>query len=514
MTDSGNSGPGAGPKVVEGQLTTSEAEAPTRRRMIQASFWSMGGFAIGQIIRFGANLILTRLLFPESFGLYALVTTFLLGLQMFADIGTGPAIVHSPHGDDERFLNTVWTLQTMRGAVLTIAYLLIAKPVAFFYHQPLLATLISVAGISALIEGFSATSVYVAQRHLRQQWQSVLDLTAQVANLATILTLAVVFRGYFQTHHLAAAWTSVAGGLVSDCVKVFVSHKIIPGIRHRFLIDRNARRTLVRFSRFTFLSTLLMYLASQADRLILGKKIPLALLGVYGIAVALASIPPQAIVRIGASVLFPAFSRLVHRPDFKKAYLRARYPLMLAGGVTISGLIACGPALIRVLYDRRYHEAGWTLQYLAVASWFQILESINNPALLALGRFGWQVVNNLSKLASFVILVPLGFRYGGFQGMLIALAASDLVKYVVAQVGIASRGLATVPSDALYTVVVAAVSAGGFWLGALADSHSGGNNILNVLASGSAVCSFWGILGLAYWRKMRAARTSVNPAVP
>jgi len=114
MTDSGNTGPGAGPKVVEGQLTTSEAEAPTRRRMIQASFWSMGGFAIGQIIRFGANLILTRLLFPESFGLYALVTTFLLGLQMFADIGTGPAIVHSPHGDDERFLNTVWTLQTMR----------------------------------------------------------------------------------------------------------------------------------------------------------------------------------------------------------------------------------------------------------------------------------------------------------------------------------------------------------------------------------------------------------------
>lgn len=509
MPDSGNSSPGAGAKLAEGNLTTSEADAPTRQKMIHASFWSMGGFAIQQIIRFAANLILTRLLFPESFGIYALVTTFIMGLQMFADIGTGPAIVHSPHGDDERFLNTVWTLQTMRGGVLTIAYLLIAKPVAYFYHQPLLAMLISVAGIGGLIEGFSATSVYVAQRHLRPQWQSVLDLASQVANLATILTLALVFRGYFQTHHLAAAWTSVAGGIVSDAVRVFVSHKIVPGIRHRFMLDREARRTLVRFSRFTFLSTLLMYLASQADRLILGKKIPLALLGVYGIAVALASIPPQAIVRIGASVLFPAFSRLVHRPDFKKAYLRARYPLMLAGGVTISGLIACGPALIRVLYDRRYQEAGWTLQYLAVASWFQILESINNPALLALGRFGWQVVNNLSKLTSFVVLVPLGFRFGGFQGLLIALAASDLVKYLVAQIGIASRGLSTIPSDAFYTVLVGTVSAGGFWLGTFVDGRFG-SNILNVLVSGSAVCSFWGVLALAYWRKLRAAQASAS----
>jgi O-antigen/teichoic acid export membrane protein len=512
MADRGNTGPGAGPELAEPSLTSSEADAPTRRKMIQASFWSMGGFAIGQIIRFGANLILTRLLFPESFGLYALVTTFILGLQMFADIGTGPAIVHSPHGDDERFLNTVWTLQTLRGGVLTIAYLLIAKPVAYFYHQPILATMIMVGGLAALIEGFTATSVYVAQRHLRPQWQSVLDLTAQIANLATILTLALVFRGYFQTHHLAAAWTSVAGGLVSDSVRVFVSHKIVPGIRHRFMLDREARRTLVRFSRFTFLSTLLMYAASQADRLILGKKIPLALLGVYGVAVALASIPPQAIVRIGGSVLFPAFSRLVHRPDFRKAYLKARYPMMLAGGATISGLIACGPALIRVLYDRRYQEAGWTLQFLAVASWFQILESINNPALLALGRFGWQVVNNLSKLTSFVVLVPLGFRFGGFTGMLIALGASDLVKYLVAQIGIASRGLATIPSDALYTGLVAAISAGGFWLGTLVDRRFG-SNILNVLVSGSAVCLFWGTLGLLYWRKLRAARASASTAI-
>jgi hypothetical protein len=35
----------------------------------------------------GRNLILTRLLFPEAFGLMALVQVFVVGLQMFSDIG-------------------------------------------------------------------------------------------------------------------------------------------------------------------------------------------------------------------------------------------------------------------------------------------------------------------------------------------------------------------------------------------------------------------------------------------
>jgi hypothetical protein len=38
-------------------------------------------------LRLGSNLILTRLLFPEAFGLMALVQVFMTGLQMFSDLG-------------------------------------------------------------------------------------------------------------------------------------------------------------------------------------------------------------------------------------------------------------------------------------------------------------------------------------------------------------------------------------------------------------------------------------------
>jgi O-antigen/teichoic acid export membrane protein len=43
-----------------------------KARMLKAAGWVLGGNLGGQLIRLGSNLVLTRLLLPESFGLVAL----------------------------------------------------------------------------------------------------------------------------------------------------------------------------------------------------------------------------------------------------------------------------------------------------------------------------------------------------------------------------------------------------------------------------------------------------------
>ena len=86
-------------------------------RALRGSALTAGSFAITQGLRLASNLVLTRLLFPEAFGLMALVSVVVVGLQMFSDTGVGPAISRSPRGDDSTFLDTAWTINLIRGVL-------------------------------------------------------------------------------------------------------------------------------------------------------------------------------------------------------------------------------------------------------------------------------------------------------------------------------------------------------------------------------------------------------------
>ena len=129
-------------------LIESARAATSKRSASKASvgaFWSFTGYGGAQVIRLASSLLLTRLLFEEAFGIMALVTVFMQGLQLFSDIGLGPNIVQNERGDDPKFLNTAWTMQVARGFTLWLIACIGAKPFAEFYGEPMLAWIIPIS---------------------------------------------------------------------------------------------------------------------------------------------------------------------------------------------------------------------------------------------------------------------------------------------------------------------------------------------------------------------------------
>jgi len=66
-----------------GEETTGER---FRRRGFEGSLLTVGSALSVHLVRFGTNLVLTRLLLRESFGLMALVNVFVLGLDGGGDV--------------------------------------------------------------------------------------------------------------------------------------------------------------------------------------------------------------------------------------------------------------------------------------------------------------------------------------------------------------------------------------------------------------------------------------------
>ena len=72
----------------------------------RASVYEVGAQFGRQGLSLVSNVVLTRLLFPEAFGLMQVVSIVLFGLTMLSDVGIVQAVIQNPRGDEKRFLDT------------------------------------------------------------------------------------------------------------------------------------------------------------------------------------------------------------------------------------------------------------------------------------------------------------------------------------------------------------------------------------------------------------------------
>jgi O-antigen/teichoic acid export membrane protein len=136
-----------------------------KRKAAVGAVWTVLGMGGGSIVRVLSSLILTRLLIEEHFGLIALVNTLIMGLHLLSDVGVGQAIVQNKR-DDPDFVNTVWTINVIRGLLLFLIATACAGPFAAFYEQPILEPLVRVAALTAIVDGFLSASFFVHSRRL------------------------------------------------------------------------------------------------------------------------------------------------------------------------------------------------------------------------------------------------------------------------------------------------------------------------------------------------------------
>ena len=133
---------------------------------VRGAVWTIASYGLSQVLRLGSNLILTRLLVPEMFGLMSLVYVFITALHLFSDLGIGTSLIQNKRGEEPDFLNTAWTLQVCRGVILWFCTLFLAWPIAHLYQQPQFLWLLPVVGLGTVISGFNSTSVFTLNRNM------------------------------------------------------------------------------------------------------------------------------------------------------------------------------------------------------------------------------------------------------------------------------------------------------------------------------------------------------------
>jgi O-antigen/teichoic acid export membrane protein len=465
------------------------------RRAARGTIWALVGQVGGQALRLGGNVILTRMLPKEAFGVMLLVNTVMQGINLFSDLGIGPAIIQNKR-DDAKFLNTAYTMQAARGLGLTLFALAVAWPVAAAYDEPVLVGLVAFVGTTGLVNGLRSTNVFTANRALSIGRLTGLELASRAIGLVATLAWALIDP---------SVWAMAFGGVAAAVTTTWLSHAMLPGIRNRLEWDRPAAATLFKFGKWIFVSTLLGYLAMQSDRLVFGKLISMDELGVYAIATLIATAPQGALRHMALTVNFPLYSQTVRdEGDLPTVFRRGRTSLLLLGGFVCAGMIAAGPTAIDILYEQEYAEAGWMVQLLGAATWFCVLEVTIEAALLARGQTRSIALLNAGKIVVMLALIPIGYVVAGFPGAVAGFCLAEVFRYLFAMAAIRPARLRGLAQEAGTTALV--LASGALGLAAVWGLRSVSAPLaVEALAVATVVGLVWGPVALVV-RRRRAGR--------
>lgn len=388
----------------------------------KSSLWVLLGFGLSQLLRLGGNIILARLLFPEAFGMMAIVSALIMGINMFSDLGISASIIQNRRGEEPDFLRTAWSIQIIRSIGVTFIAIALAWPMVLLSGETTLFWMVIAVSLTALFSGFNSTWLLVYSRRLILKKVILLNIIGQFLSLLITIILAWYWR---------SVWALVVGSFVGPLITLLVSHTVLGGITMRFTWEKEIVRELVRFGRWIFISTALGFLAAKADIFILSGFATMSVVGFFSIAKNLSRLATEALTKLSSMVLFPVYSRLADRKDdsLRQEMFKMRVSLLVLSLPPLWILVLWGDHFIALLYDERYHDAGWMLQILAAGATANVITLTMYPILLAMGDSFRHMLKTVVRLLFQIAGMIIGGYLWGIPGFIVGLALTDWLSY-------------------------------------------------------------------------------------
>ncbi|CAN7330547.1 lipopolysaccharide biosynthesis protein [Mesorhizobium amorphae] len=402
------------------------------KHSVVGMFWtalSMGALAVAELV---ALLVLARLLSPKEFGLYSAALIVIKFSAIFQGLGITPAIVQRPVLED-RHLRVGFTLSCLLGLAVSALVWTMAPAIAGLLRLADLAPVVRAVCFIFLFQGASMVALASAQRALRFRWLAFIDACAFAVGYV-VAGPALAWLGF-------GIWALVAAVLVQQFIRMIV---LLIGQPHpmRPLLERRAIAELLYFGSGFTIARIFNYLATQADRLVVGRWLGVDALGLYGLSSQLMTTPAVIVGQVLDRVLFPTMALVQEQPArLARAYRSAvaGCALLVLPASVVVAIVA--PELVRVILGRGWEGVVGPLQILAFGMLFRTSYKLSDSVSRATGT----VYARAWRQAVFTIGVFVGSVIGqfwGIEGVAIGVGAAFGVNFILmAQLSLRVTGM-------------------------------------------------------------------------
>lgn len=340
--------------------------------------WSSAGEIVAKLIVPVSNMILSRILIPEDFGIIASVNMIISFVDLFTDSGFAKYLIQSDFEDEveiQKYANVAFWSNFSVSFFLFFLIVLFRNSVAMFAGSPGYGRAISVASFQLLITSFSSIQTALYKRNFDFKTLFMRRIVVSIVPLVVTVPIAYFTRSY---------WALIIGSLASALLNA-VLLTLKSNWRPSFFYSIKILKKMFSFSIWSLAEAVAYWLTNWIDVFIIGTSFASYYLGIYKNSLNMVNSIMALVKSSIIPVLFSTLSRLKHSDlEFEEVYFalqRLTSYIIIPMGM---GLFLFRKLVTSLMFGPGWNEAANIVGAWALASsYFILYEGFNGEAYKA-----------------------------------------------------------------------------------------------------------------------------------
>lgn len=325
---------------------------------------------------FVSTAVLSRLLSPEEFGVYAVVTAvtsvFAASSQEFG--GANFLIQKTSLSDDN--VRTAFTITFGLSMVIAVALYALGNVAGSMWGFEGLKSGISVAVLNFAITPFSMTIIALLRRNMQFGIIAASNFVCNVTMVGISIALATMKYSY-----LAPIWGMIAGSVV-QMIYLMLTRKDLRIFKPSLL----GYAEIIRFGVYSSGVVLINVFYSTAPQLFLARMLDLAAVGLYSRAVNVTQMFDKLVTQVISPIIMPAiYAQTSKGGDLRRIYLHSVSLLTVLHWPFLTFMAVMAKPIILVWLGQSWLEVVPLIKLLCVGYLALFAACLTYPVLVAAG---------------------------------------------------------------------------------------------------------------------------------
>ena len=362
--------------------------------MIRTAVLLVSGNAFTSVLLLVRNLVVARLISVEDYGIASTFAVSMAIVEMASNLGLQQLMVQDRAGNDPRLQAGLHGFNALRGLASGLILLALAGPLAAFLGVPDIAWAYQLMALVPVMRGLNHFDIERFKRHMRFGPWVVASLVPAVLSLVMVWPL----------DRLYGDWRVMLWSVLAQVALSLVASHLLAERRFAMSFDRRVMAKGLRFGWPLLLNGVLLFLVMHGEKLIVGRELGMASLGIFAMGFTLTLTPTLILARSAQAFFLPQLAAVQEDDARFQPMAAATMQAAVANGLAVAVcIVVIGPPFVGLVLGEKFAGLAPLMSWLAILQAVRVFKAGPSTVALARGRTSNAMIGNLPRVASIAV---------------------------------------------------------------------------------------------------------------